>query len=68
MANEIAWRLDRRRRSMCATSNNTRAEVVYIALTAVDRSLTYECPSCRQVWTVTDLDAEVDSLKAIRIA
>jgi transcription elongation factor Elf1 len=67
MANAVAWRQDRRRRSMCATCDHTRADVVHITLNAVDRILTYQCPSCGQTWTIIDPDPQFASLKTIRI-
>ena len=66
MAVQIGWRQDRRRRSMCARCDHTRADVIYIALNAVDRILTYQCPLCGESWTVNDQDLPM-SLKAIRI-
>jgi len=53
---------------MCGRCDHTRADVVHIALNAVDRTLTYQCPSCGQTWTTTDPDSQFVSLRTIRIA
>ncbi len=68
MASETASRPDRRRRSMCAMCEETRADVVHIVLRAEDRILTYQCPSCRQTWTTTDSRNQFVSLGTHRIA